>query len=69
MLSFSLWGMRHEQFRQEWKLTRGFSFSGESNVVGKVCTMFRTPKNVHEQGGGRTSARMALGSDLEAVSP
>ena len=42
---FSLWEMRSEQFCQEWKLTRGFSFSGESNVVRKVCTMFRTPKN------------------------
>ena len=51
------------------EIDSGFSFSGESNVVSKVCTMFRTPKNVHEQGGGRTSARMALGSDLEAVSP
>ena len=65
LLSFSLGEMRNEQFCQEWKLTQGFSFSGESNVVSKVCTMFRTPKKSHERGGGSTAA---LGSDLEAVS-
>ena len=65
LLSFSLGEMRNEQFCQEWKLTRGFSFSGESNVVSKVCTVFRTSKQSHEQGGCSTAA---LGSDLEAVS-